>query len=187
MPRKSITALLAQADATLPNNTTQLITAAAVRQMVRDITDTYSPGFAAVSIAALLLPALGVTPQVITYNTQIVLTPDYTVNMAAGTITRLAAGLNPTFNRVSFYAGVSAPNGNEVVFQLYRDGAPVAGGVTISAQGAGNVVAASFSLPTAVADGANHVYDIRATKVSGGADNVTLDNVRFILEYIPTV
>jgi hypothetical protein len=187
MPRKSVTALLAQADADLPNNSTQLITAADVRNMVKDITDTYAPGYAAVSIASLLLPALGIAPQLITYNTQIVLTADYAVNLAAGSITRHAGGLAATFNRVSFYAGVAAPNGNEVVFQLYRDGAIVPGGVSVSALGAGNVAQASFSLPTAVADAADHVYDVRATKTSGGADNVTLTNVRFIFEYVPTV
>ena len=187
MPRKSITALLAQANTTLPNNATQEITAADVRDMVKDITDTFAPGYAAAAIAALLMPALGAVPAVVTYNTQLVLTADYIVNLAAGQITRVSNGLNPTFNRVSFYSGVAAPNGNEVLFQLYRDGVAIPGGVGVSAQGAGNIVAASFSIPTAAADALNHVYEVRASKISGGIDDVTLSNVRFIFEYVPTV
>jgi len=31
------------------------------------------------------------------------------------------------------------------------------------------------------------VYDIRVSKVTGGADDVELDNIRFIVEYVPTI
>lgn len=186
MPRKTITALDLQADTTLADNIAQDISASDVRAMCKDITATFAPGYGAVANASLLLVALGLPPQIVTYTTTLLLSPDYTVNLGLGAITRVSGGLNPTINRVSFYAGVAAPTGNEIVFQLYRDGVAIPGGVSVSGQGAGNITQASFSLPTAVADGLNHTYDVRATKISGGVDNVTLSNVRFIMEYIPT-
>jgi hypothetical protein len=187
MARRTIAALLAEATTNLPDNSTGLISPADIRDIVKNIADTFSPGYAAVSRGSLVLPALGLTPQVVTYDTNLIGTPDYAVDLVTGAITRLAGALNPTFNRVSFYTGVSAPNGNEVVFRLYRDGIAIPGGVELSAQGNANIVAASFSLPSATSDGLDHAYDVRATKVSGGADNVTLTNARFILEYIPTI
>jgi hypothetical protein len=187
MARRTIAALLAEATANIPDNSSGLISPADVRDLFKNLADTFSPGYAAVARASLVLPALGLPPQIVTYDTQLVLTPDYTVNLAGGSITRLAGTLNPTFNRVTFACGVAAPNGNEVVFQLYRDGVAIPGGCEISAQGAANIVLATFSLPSATTDGLDHAYDVRATKVSGGADNVTLTNVRFILEYIPTI
>ncbi len=187
MPRRTIAALLTEATNNLPDNSSGQISPADIRDLVKNIADTFAPGYAAVARASLVLPALGLPPQVVTYDVNLIGTPDYVVNLAAGSVTRIAGTLNPTFNRVSFYTGVSAPNGNEVVLQLYRDGVAIPGGVEVSAQGAGNIVAASFSLPSATTDGLDHVYDVRATKVSGGADNVTLTNARFIMEYIPTI
>jgi hypothetical protein len=187
MARRTIAALLAEANANLPDNSSGLISPSDIRDLVKNISDTFAPGYAAAARASLVLVALGLPPQVVTYDTNLIGTPDYVINLPAGSITRLAGALNPTFNRVSFYTGVSAPNGNEIVFQLYRDGVAIPGGVEVSAQGAGNIVAASFSLPSATTDGLDHVYDVRATKVSGGVDNVTLTNARFILEYIPTL
>jgi len=187
MPRKTVLALLAQADATLPDNISQDISAADVRSMVKDTIETYSPGYGIASRTALTLIALGVTPQIVTYDAVLAQTADYVVNAAAGSVQRLANGLPTTVNRVSFNCDVAAPAGNEVVFSLFRDGIDIPGGTTVSGQGAGNLSQASFSVGTTSPGAADHVYTVRASKISGGADNVELSNVRFFVEYIPTI
>lgn len=187
MPRKTVIALLTEADTNLPDNTAQDISAADVRLLMRDVIETYSPGYGIASMAALTLPALGLAPQTITYDTILAATPEYTVVPASGTITRHAQGLPSTVNRVSFNCDVAAPTGNEVVFSLFRDGVDIPGGTTVSGQGLGNVSQASFSVGTTSSDALDHAYTIRASKISGGADNVDLSNIRFFVEYVPTI
>jgi hypothetical protein len=187
MSRKTMLALLAQADTTIEDNTTQAITAADVRNMIKDVVDSFCPGYGIASSATVTLTALGLTPVVIVYDTQLSATADYTIALAAGTITRLAHGLPSTVNRISFYADVSAPAGDEVVFSLHRDALDIPGGVTVSGQGGGNIAQAALSIATSAEDALDHAYDIRATKTTGGADNVVLTNVRFIVEIIPTI
>jgi hypothetical protein len=187
MARNSILNLLAAAEAQLPDNTTGLITAGGVRQLLIDVIETFSPGYAIVSIDSLSLVALGITPQIIKYDIILAQTPEYFINPGAGEITRVAQGLPSTVNRISFYADLAAPTGDEVVFSLFRDGVDIPGGSTVSGQGLGNVVQAAFSVGNSGEDTLDHIYDVRATKVTGGADNVELANVRFILEYVPTI
>jgi len=104
-----------------------------------------------------------------------------------GTIERLAGGLPSTVNRISFNCDLAAPAGDEVVFSLFRDGVDIPGGTTVSGQGLGNFVQAAFSVGTTAEDALDHTYTIRASKVTGGADNVELANVRFFVEYVPTI
>jgi len=185
--RKSILALLTQADATIEDNTTGAISAADVRNLIKDVIDTFAPGYGIVSSESLNMAALGVTPRAIPFTTTLAATAEYTVVLASGSITRLAQGLPSTVSRVSFYADVAAPAGDEMVFSLFRDGVDIPGGITVSGQGIGNRVQAAFSVGTSAEDSLDHVYDIRASKVTGGADDVELDNIRFIIESVPTI
>jgi len=73
------------------------------------------------------------------------------------------------------------------VFSLFRNGVDIPGGITVSGQGIGNRVQAAFSVGTTSPDGADYTYDIRASKITGGSDDVELDNVRFIVESVPTL
>jgi len=187
MPRRSIIALREQVGLTLPDNVTGDISAAVVRDMFKDIIDTFAPGYGIVSSESLTMAALGVTPRAIPFTTTLAATDDYSVLLAAGSITRLAAGLPSTVNRVSFYADVAAPAGDEMVFSLFRDGVDIPGGITVSGQGIGNRVQAAFSVGNSGEDALDHVYDIRVSKITGGADDVELDNIRFIVEYVPTI
>jgi hypothetical protein len=187
MPYRTIIDLRAEVGTKFPDNTTGLITPVEVRDMFKDVIDTFAPGYGIMSVDSLTLVALGITPQVVTYDTLLAETDTYTCVPASGTVTRLARGLPSTVNRVSFYADVSAPTGDEVVFSLFRDGVDIPGGGTVSGQGLGNVVQVAFSISSSAEDALDHVYDIRAIKVTGGADNVELANVRFIFEYVPTI
>jgi len=187
MTRKTMLALLAQADADLPDNTTHLISAADVRQLIKDVVDSFAPGYGILSADTTTLVALGLPPQTVHYTTILSLTPEYTAVPASGTVTRLAQGLPTTVNRISFYCDVAAPTGNEVAFTLARNGVDIPGGTTVSGQGLGNLSQASFSVGTTSSDALDHVYSIRASKISGGADNVDLSNIRFFVEYVPTI
>jgi len=187
MTRKTMVALKAQADTVLADNTTHLITAALLRTLIKDFLDTVTPGFGAVGRATQTLVALGVTPQVVTYDTLMAVTVEYTAVLAAGTVQRFALGLPTVNNRVSFFADVECPAGNEVNFQLYRDGVLIPGGCTVSGQGLGNPVGATFSLLNANPIAGDPIYKVMATKLTGAAANVTLIDVRLILEVVPTI
>lgn len=188
MTRKTMLALLTQADTTLPDNVSGDISPADVRDMVKDIIDSFSPGYGAASNAAVTLVALGATPVVVPYATLLAQTVEYVVTVLAGTIQRLAGGLPTTVNRLSFYADVAAATGAEVQFSLYRNGLAVPGAdTTVSGQGAGNFVQASFSIGLTSIDGADYTYEVRAAKITGAADNVGLSNARFIVELVPTI
>jgi hypothetical protein len=188
MTRKTILALLAQADETLPDNDTGAITPAVLRDMVRDIVETFSPGYGAMSSVTLTMAALGTTPRAIPYQTLLAQTPEFVCVPAAGTIKRLAQGLPTTVNRVSFNADVAAPSGAEVAFALYRNGTAVPGAaMTLTGQGAGNYALASISGGFTTLDGADYTYEVRAAKISGAVDDVNLSNVRFVVEVVPTI
>jgi hypothetical protein len=181
-------ALLAQADATLPDNTTHDISAADVRQLIKDVVDSFAPGYGIVSSANLTLAALTATPRVIPYVTILAQTPEYTIGLGAGTITRLAQGLPTTVNRISFYADMEAPAGNEIAFAVTRNGVAIPGGITVSGQGATNFTGVALSIGTTSPDGADYAYAVTAARLTGGGTlNLAMTNIRFILESVPTL
>jgi hypothetical protein len=187
MARKTLVALKAQADLTLADNATHDISAADVRDMFKDFLDTMTPGFGAAANDLHTLVGLGITQQVVPYDTLMVTTPEFTANLAAGEVTRHALGLPTVNTRVTFYTGVAAPAGNEVVFTLFRDGVSVPGGCTVSGQGIGNISEGSFEILNATPIAGDPVYKVMASKISGAASDVELSQTRFILEVIPTI
>jgi hypothetical protein len=181
-------ALLAQADSTLIDNTDGAITPATVRAMVKDIIDSFCPGYGAAGATTLTLATLGTAQRVVPYTTKLAETAEFVVTIAAGTILRHAQGLPTTVNRVSFSADVAAASGSEVLFQLFRNGVAVAGAaMTATGGGAGNYSLASLTAGFTSLDGADYTYDVRASKISGAADDVALSNVRFVVEIVPTI
>ena len=188
MARKTMFALKAQADATLPDNASHQITAAAVRTMIKDFIDTMTPGFGALGADIATLAGLGLTPVMVVLPNLMAITADFTsFGPTSGQLRRNALGLPSTNTRVTFYAGISCDTGNEIVFSLYRDGVNVPGGCTISGQGATNIVEGSFEVINAVPVAGDPVYEVRASKISGGIDDVELTDVRLILEVVPTI
>jgi hypothetical protein len=187
MSRKTMAALIAQANATIEDNTTGAISASDVRTLIKDFIDTLTPGFGAVGDDAVTLPLVGLTPVVIPYDTTFAMTADFTAVLAAGTVKRNALGLPTVNNRITFVADVSCQSGSEVGFSLFRDGVNVPGGTVVTTQGAGNVVQASFSVLNATPLAGDPVYEVRCAKLNGAAANVDLTLMRFILEVIPTI
>jgi hypothetical protein len=187
MPRQTINALLTQANVTLADNVTGDISAADVRDLLKDVIDTFKPGFGAVSNPSVTLPSLFTTPVVIPYTTLLAVTVDFTATPAAGTVKRNALGLPTVNNRISFFADVLAPAGSDITLALYRDGIQVPGGVTVAGRGASTPTAAGFEILNGTPVAGDPIYEVRAAKISGAASAVGFNNVRFILEVIPTI
>jgi hypothetical protein len=188
MTRKTVLALLAQADTTLEDNIVGGITPADIRTMIKDVIESFSPGYGACINPSVTMATLGPTPVTIPYATKLAETKEFQVNLSAGQITRLALGLPTTVNRISFYVDVNAASGAEIEFTLCRNGTPITGGITtITAQGAGNFAQAVINTGTTTVDGQDYAYEVRIAKTSGSADNVQLINARFIIEVIPTI
>jgi len=188
MPRKTMFALLQQADTSLPDNITQDISAADVRNMIKDIIDTMTPGFGAIGADTATLVGLGLVPVMIVLPNLLAITPDFTsFGPTSGQLRRNALGLPSTNTRVTFYAGISCDTGNEIVFSLFRDGISVPGGCTISGQGNTNIAEGSFEIINAVPVAGDAIYEVRASKISGGIDDVELTDARLILEVVPTI
>jgi len=187
MARRTVGALLTQADVTLADNLTGDISAADVRDLIKDAIDTFKPGFGAVSNDSVVLPLLFTTPTVIPYTTLLAVTVDFTATVALGTVRRNALGLPTVNNRISFYADVFAAAGADIAINLYRDGVQVPGGITVAGRGAATPTSCGFEILNATPIAGDPVYEIRAAKVSGAAANVGFNNVRFILEVIPTL
>ena len=110
MTRKTMLALLAQADSTLADNTTGDITPAVLRTMVKDIIDSFSPGYGAANSASLTLTTLGSTPRVIPYVTKLAETIEFVVTIAAGTI--MSRTTNIPFNVAAAPAPTPVPPPN---------------------------------------------------------------------------
>lgn len=186
MPRKTIAALLLQADATLPDNNAQEISAMDVRVLIKDFLDSIAPGYAALSNSSLTISGLGVTPVPLTFQPPTLITPEFSVPNNVS-VTRLAQGLPSTVTRLTFNAALIAPNGDEVVFSLFRDGINVPGGTTVSGRGGNNPTEVSFSALSAKQDGTDSVFSVRVSKISGGADDVDLDSLNLICEVVPSL
>jgi hypothetical protein len=188
MTRKTIATLLAQADATLADNTTGDISAADVRDMIKDLINSIKPGYGAAGNDSLTIVGLGTTPRVISYNQLLAQTPeDFLVLLGAGQIQRLANGLPLSRTRLSFQASVLAPAGNEILLSVYRNGIDMPGGVTISATGLGNPQSAVFQSLDVQPVPADPVYEVRASKITGAASDVEFTDVRLLLEVVPTL
>lgn len=181
MTIKSILELLAQADATLPDNTAQEISAADVRDMVKNIIDTMSPGHGVARIVTQAI-TLGPTPTKLTPFASTDTTPGYfTANAAAGTLTRTLNGVAGSTVQTLVSGQIAGNNGNEVTLTLYVNGAPTAFRQTVSTSGAANRVAFNIAALNYIA-GADGVFDVRASAPAG---TYTFENFVFITQAQP--
>lgn len=186
MPRKTMAALLAQAAATLPDNTTEEISPADVRLMVQDFVNSIKPGYAVLSNPTHTFPLLGGTPVLVPY-TSVDLISAEDFQAAAGIVTRLPNGLSSFVTRVNFAAEALGPSGAEFSAQLFVDGVQFGTGTTITMAGAANFAPLSFSVLVPKATGANQTLEVRVAKISGAASDVDLADVRLICEVVPTL
>jgi len=184
MTIKSTNELLAQADATLPDNNTQLITPAAIRAMIKDFIDTVSPAYGGINITsslyavtaapAKLSPWTAITTQTAGY---------YAASAALGEVTRAiaSASLAGATDFITIGGGVQGANNANLTLELYKDG--LATGLKASVTCTGPTETVGFNIAgLQYKGGADAVYDLRA---NGPAGNYTLVNVAMIMQAQP--
>lgn len=184
--RFTIADLVAQADATLPDNTTQEISAADVRNMVKNFLATMKPSFAAMRTNISHVIALNNVSPVIITPFDIIASqdpPEMTPTLVGGTIVHSVTGLGNTkvTDRITFFMGCSGTSGAELTFTVFVGGTPTDIVGRVSTTGAGNVVTAALSgLLTRTID---TTYTIRV-QASNNA-NYTFTNGTFRVENVP--
>jgi hypothetical protein len=180
MTQKSTNELLAQAAATLPDNTTQDISAADVRQMFVDFIDTVAPAYGAIQLVSQAI-VTSATPAVLApFTTQVIAQPGYSTNLTNGTVTRELLGVAGGTDQIYCSGSVEGNNNSVVTVTLYRNGAPLAFKSTATCRGAGNLV--SFSLTGITYTDVDGVYDVRVT---GDTGTHTFHDVNFIVQRQP--
>lgn len=183
--RYSIADLVAQANTTLPDNATQDISAADVRDMVKNFLATMKPSVASIVRDTSLVLALSAAPVVVKpWNTvRATDPPEMVPNLTDGSIAHAISSLGNAnaMTRVTFYIGVSGTAGAELTFQLYANGVATGFLSRISTSGAGNVVNAI--LAGLVPANTDTTYDVRVQ--SSNTANYTFTNGLLRLENVP--
>lgn len=184
MTIKSIVELLAEADANLPDNNTQLISAADVRQLIKNVCDTLSPAYGAITLESLA-KALTTTPSAISpFLTNVAATAGYYANsLANGRVARwiATAGIAGATDFFIVTGGVQGPNNNNVLLEVYKNGVATGYKTSVTCSGAGdtqgfNIAGISY---TASVDAE---YEVRASAPAG---NYTFIDVTIIVQAQP--
>lgn len=173
MTIKSIDALLIEAATVLADNNVQAITAAAVRNMIKDMLETVQPAHSMIALNSVAL-ALNAAPQAIKpFNSVVLDTPGfYSTDLPNGAVAHLAGA--PVIEDVVTASGnVSGPNGNDISLILFHNGAATPFSIAISTAGPGNVI--GFTLSGLLRTAGNAVFEVRAF---GAAGNYTFTNVK---------
>lgn len=183
--RFTITDLVNQANATLPDNTAQEISAADVRNMVLDFLATMKPAFGSMRRDTDVVIALNtLTPTIIGPWSSITnqSLPEVIPNLA-GTILKNIASLGnaSATDRITFYIGVSGPAGNDLTFTLYANGTPLDVVSRISTSGTGNII--NVTLSGLVTRSVDTSYEVRA--LTSNNNNYTFSNGTFRIENVP--
>lgn len=179
MARKSILELIAQVNATLPDNSTGLITPAILRAMFLDFLNAISPAYGLLSRSAPNTQVLGLAPVIVAFQTAFDGDPAQTTSsIVSNTIARAEKGTST----INFVADLECQTNRFVTFTLYKNGAPTTWRITGNGGGAGNPVSVAL---TAIdyADPAA-TYSIEATCETNGT-SVTLSNMAFVLAVDP--
>jgi hypothetical protein len=181
MTIRSILELLAQADATIEDNTTQQISAADVRNLFKDFLDTMSPAYGAIQCTSVA-ETLGATPQLIApFTSQAAVTAGYfTSNLTNGSVTRSSAVAGIT-DFIIASGSVAGGNNNNVVVEIFKGGVATGYKASVTCAGAGDAQAFNIAGITYTAAG-TATYDIRAT---GPAGSYTFTDVSIIAQAQP--
>lgn len=180
MTRKTIVELLAQADATLPDNVTGLIDPADVRNMIKDFLDTVRPSYAAIQITSGVSKAVTTSFSTFTWSAQIIAQdPDWTTSLASGTMQRSGG---PASTRITFNADVVAPNNSLVTFCLFINGVQTPWAVSNTSTSSTD--AQSFAM-SAITYNTEPTIQYQIQVKSTAAGNIVISNAALICENVP--
>ena len=187
MTIKSMNELLAQADATIQDNTTGDITAAEVRNLVKDFIDSVRPNYGVISCTSTV-ETLSATPQLLApfTATNSLTVGAYTSNLTNGSVTRLVAGHTPPLTGATDFitidGSVEGANNALVTMALYKNGAPTGFELSMTTQGASRPVGINFAGLIYTDSSSDAVYDVRAY---GDAGSFTFLNVLILCQSQP--
>jgi hypothetical protein len=185
MTIKSIVELLAQADATLEDNTTGAISAADVRNMIKDILDTVSPAYGAINLLTQQLTLSAVPQAIAPFATTVVATTGYyTTNLTAGQVTRAiqSASIAGATDFIIIDGNIEGPNNDEATIQLYKNGVAMPFTQSVTLRGASRPVGFNLAAFSYTAVPGDAVYEVR---VSGDPGVKTLTNTLMLCQAQP--
>lgn len=147
MTIKSILELQLQADTTIEDNTSGLITASDVRTLFNDILDTLSPAYGQVLLTSLV-KAVNTTPSKLSpFNSAPIATPGfYAASAANGEVTRYiaTAGIAGATDFVIVQGSVTGSSNGTIRVSLYKNGVDTGWSVTVNCTG--NTEPISFNI-----------------------------------------
>lgn len=178
MTIKSCLELLAQADATIQDNTSGDITAAEVRALFKDIIDTFMPAYGVINCTSRV-ETLSATPAVLAPFTSVLnaTTGYYTANLTNGSITRSRQGAAGCTDFLICDGAVEGPQNNLVNVSIFKNGAPTGFEASVTTQGAGRPV--EFNIAAIAYSDTDPTYDVR---VSGDTGNKTFVDVTLLAQ-----
>ena len=179
MSRKSVQELLAQADATIEDNTAGMVSPADVRNLIKDFLNAIAPAYGYIRQTGAPAQNFGLTPVKVLWNNATDSDINQTISSAAnGQITRLERGTST----INFTMDIECQSGRFITFTLYKNGVATSWRITGVGAGTGNPVGVAM---TAVdyADPAAY-YEIFATAELANT-NTTISNGAFILSVDP--
>ena len=179
MARKSITELEVQADTTIEDNVSGLVSPADVRNMVKDFLNAVRPAYGVIQQTGNRTQNFGLTPVKVQWNNASDSDINQTNSSAAnGRISRTERGMSS----LNFNIDMEATVGRFITFTLFKNGVATSWRVTGNGAGTGNPVAVSM---TALdhADPAAY-YEIFATAEVANT-NTVVSNGGMILSVLP--
>lgn len=178
--RKTSDALRAEVLANFPDNTTGLITPAAVRQMFEDIIDSFTQAWGILQGSPGVATALTTTPTKLSiFDTVFATSPELAADATTDSITATLGGYF-SFNVTVSMAG---DNNADIELALYRDGAPTIWVSLTTTTGAAN--RAELTLEGFTQGNPGSVFELYARTLTGTA-NVTFSLNQFLMSTVQT-
>lgn len=181
MTRRTIVELIAQANATLPDNVIGDISPADVRNMILDFLDTIRPSYAVIQIGSTgVSKAVTTAFSTFSWATEyIAQAPDWTTSLASGTLQRSGG---PATTRLTFNADVVAPNNSIPTFALFINGVETPW--AISNTSTSSTDKQSYSL-SAITYNTEAVIQYQIQVKSTAAGNIVISNASLVAENVP--
>jgi len=184
MAKKSFELLQSEMETLLADNDTGLIAEADVRAVFRDLMDTVTPGYAVMAITTMHTPIVSFgTPITVTnWDEQRIVTPEFTVDLVAGTITTNV----PMVVRINLDLVFRGDNNAQLDIMIHRQST----GLSIyleSETGRGNIrpvggaISGLFDVSTP-----GEVLTVRLSDQEGPR-TYSIDAMSLIVEYIPLI
>jgi hypothetical protein len=181
MTRRTIQELIAQCNASLPDNTSEAISPADVRNMLIDTFDTITPMYGGLGVTSQSYD-LTTTPQVITFTTALSsFPPEWTVDPATGTLSRSLGAVGAMTSKLWVTGIAEGPQGAEIIIKLQKNGVDMGRQTEETMEGPAKSV--GFALNCIDYGTVNVTYRLMIS-VSSGTATVSMREMQFLGENV---